>query len=294
MSEQPNYFRVYVKNLLRQHEDEFSLLCFEAGAAGVEERLKYEQPDVVYDPTIVNTPILDLNVYFTEPPSPEFLPNLTKRFREIEASLTAETAQDWMSEWKKNFKAFQFAGPFWIVPSWLETPVSAQHTLWIDPGMAFGTGTHETTRLAGELLLETLSSGQASDVLDVGTGTGVLALLAERTALAQNIIAIDIDPEARRVARENLALNHSQRVQVPELNLPEVTGAFDVVIANIIDGVLIQLKPDLLARAKASSELILSGILREREQVFVDGFLRGLKVLSRRELGEWVAYRVKV
>ena len=287
-----DYTRVLVKNLPRQKEDEFSAFCFEYGAAGVEEKLKYQQPDIVYDPTIVQTPQFDANVYFTADAAPqEFVERLRQDYPETEASVLTEENRDWMEEWKKGFSAFPFVEPFWIVPSWCTPPPQAKQIIKMDPGMAFGTGTHETTQLAAGLLLS-LQAHQPATVLDVGTGTAVLALMAERLFPQAQVIGIDNDLEARRVARENLQTNQSQRTQIPETQLGEIAVPHPIVIANIIDGVLLHLKPDLLKALAARGKMILSGILQEREREFLTQFLEGtgLAVERRESKGEWVAF----
>jgi len=294
-----SYFRVQVRGLRRDREDLFTELCFTHGAQGMAEDLQFVQPEIIYDPTVVTTDRFDLNVYFQEPPGEEFFDAVKTRFSGVVVELHREESQDWLQNWKKHFAPFLFADPFWIVPSWCEPPAEAKEFLWIDPGMAFGTGTHETTRLAARQLIDALGKIPQTDrskleVLDVGTGTGVLALIAERMGVGRTV-GIDIDPEARRVARENLQLNQSSLVEILDSDLSELKESFDVIIANIIDGVLLQLKPDLLRLLKPNGRLVLSGILTERESEFLDGFLEQTERRNRRRLtkGEWSSFLVQ-
>ncbi len=293
MSEQ-TYFRLKVTGLKRSDEDMFTDACFELGAAGVAEDLKFEQKDLRYDPDIVETPVLDLNVYFTEAPDESALLKLQARFPSIYIEASKEESKDWLAEWKKGFLPFRFAGDFWVIPSWLtpppEAPQDTKLHIYVEPGMAFGTGTHETTRLAAGLLIEELSRAPRNSLLDVGTGTGILALIAHRLNVPR-VVGIDIDPEARRTARENLERNEARAIEIPDIGIEAVTETFDLVVANIIDGVLTVLRHDLARCLKAGGRMILSGVLVDRENEFYKGFTSdtGLEILKTTREGEWSA-----
>jgi ribosomal protein L11 methyltransferase len=300
-----------VKNLSRALEDEVTSLLFEYGAEGVSEDLPFIQKDLRYDPEVVETADVTLKAYFSDPLPESTRLELEAALRTMESrvqfSMTLEEHRDWLEEWKKGFVPFLFADPFWVVPKWCEAPVeiAQSHILWMDPGMAFGTGTHETTRLAASLIVPWMkqqSSGPAINlaqvrVLDVGTGTGILALITERMG-AGFAMGLDIDPEARRTARENLELNTSTKTVIDDRDLSDVAKeclekqeAFDLTIANIIDGVLLVLAKDLAATVKAGGTLILSGILTDRENEFHREFakLTGLAEQRRVREGEWCA-----
>lgn len=284
-----DYCRILLRDFPRSSEDDLSLFCFEFGAQGVSEDLKYSQPDVRYHPDVIESPRFDVNVYFDAKPSEEFFLQLQSRFPGVKVSSFDEQSKDWLEEWKKGFKPFVFVEPIWIVPSWCERPVEAQHFITMDPGMAFGTGTHETTRLAAQLLVETLGAVSRPSVLDVGTGTGILAMVAYMLG-AGPVVAIDNDPEARRVARENLADNKCSAIAVPDANVEDIREPYDIVIANIIDGVLLDLQGALSRVLKPGGKMILSGILFDREEEFFKKFLAssGLKLEKKIKDGEWV------
>lgn len=300
-----------VKNLSRALEDEVTSLLFEYGAEGVSEDLPFIQKDLRYDPEVVETADVTLKAYFSDPLPESTRLELEAALRTMESrvqfSMTLEEHRDWLEEWKKGFVPFLFADPFWVVPKWREAPgeIAQSHILWMDPGMAFGTGTHETTRLAASLIVPWMkqqSNGPAINlaqvrVLDVGTGTGILALITERMG-AGFAMGLDIDPEARRTARENLELNTSTKTVIDDRDLSDVAKeclekqeAFDLTIANIIDGVLLVLAKDLAATVKAGGTLILSGILTDRENEFHREFakLTGLAEQRRVREGEWCA-----
>ena len=293
--QQPEFFRLKASAIPREREDDFTALCFELGAAGVAEDLAFSQMDLVYEPDVIETPMMDANVYFEAAPGEEAVLKIQGEFPEARFEMFTEENRDWLAEWKKGFKPFRFASDFWIVPSWLEVPAEApkdlSKILFVEPGMAFGTGTHETTRLAAGYVIDECERSHPASVLDVGTGTGVLALVAARLG-ATDVIGIDNDLEARRTARENMELNKNTLISIPEQNIEDIQGKqFDVVIANIIDGVLTMLAPELNRVLKPGGRMILSGVLAVREEEFYRNFceLTGLKLLKKSEDGEWSA-----
>lgn len=265
---------------------------FECGATGVTEALQFIQPDLTYDPSIVHGKSHNMDVYFQERPGCSFFDKLIEWMPQIKWEITEEEEKDWLAEWKKDFKPFQIVGPFWIVPSWCEVPKEATHPIYIDPGMAFGTGTHATTKMAAYFIHKMSPAVQrGQSLLDVGTGTGVLAMMAKIQGI-DKVVALEIDPEARRVARENCQRNNLESIQIPDTPLEEVKESFDFVVANIIDGVLVQIKNDLLRVLKPQGQLFLTGILTERDDYFFSKFIDDshLKVLRRLEKDEWVGY----
>ncbi|MGZ3748903.1 MAG: 50S ribosomal protein L11 methyltransferase, partial [Pseudobdellovibrionaceae bacterium] len=143
-----SYFRVRLSHVPTLLEDEVTSCSFEHGATGVTEALVFIQPDLTYDPDLVPLKSHDLDVFFLEKPANEFFTQLTGLDQNIKWSLFEEENKDWLEEWKKGFKPFQLVGPFWIIPSWLQPPPECVIPIYIDPGMAFGTGTHATTKMA--------------------------------------------------------------------------------------------------------------------------------------------------
>ncbi len=304
---------VLVQKLSRSLEDDVTALLFAAGAEGVSEDLPFVQKDLRYDPEIVETAEVTLKAYFTKLPTESERLSMESEIRElnpeIRFSIVLENHKDWLEEWKKGFVPFLFASPFWIVPKWCDVPKEVggnpKHVLLMDPGMAFGTGTHETTKLAAGLIVDWMlgkgASIKARDggarVLDVGTGTGVLALITERMG-AFSSVGLDIDPEARRTARENLELNKSQSTKIDDRDVSDIAREcktsgefFDLVIANIIDGVLLVLAEDLTKTVRSGGTLVLSGILTDREDEFHRDFAKktDLTEVKRTRMGEWCA-----
>lgn len=171
---------------------------------------------------------------------------------------------DWSQAWKAYFKPEKI-GKVVVKPSWEEyRPTSDEVLVELDPGMAFGTGNHPTTRLCLELLQELVSPPCA--MLDLGTGSGILALAGAKLGAAP-VTAADIDPVAVRVARANVAANQlAEIVAVTEADLLQgMTGArYDLVVANIIAAVILNLIPEIPGVLKAEGIFLASGIIEER------------------------------
>ena len=292
------YFRVRLSAVPAQYEDLITGHSFDFGATGVTEALNFRQPDLTYDPDLVPARAHDIDVYFTEKPSPDYFTKILEWAPRVQYQIFEEESKDWLAEWKKGFVPFQLVGDFWVVPSWLEAPAEAKIPIIIDPGMAFGTGTHATTKMAS-YFVNKLCSGfdKPADIslIDVGTGTGILAMLAAHYKVG-HIMGIEIDPEARRVARENVKLNKLEAdIVIGDELIEEIDDSFDVVVANIIDGVLIQIKTALLSILKPGGHIFLTGILLERESHFIEHFFEdsGLEVVRRIEKDEWVGFWMK-
>ncbi len=199
--------------------------------------------------------------------------------------------QDWKTAWKAFFHPIRIGERLWISPSWEEVEAEpGAAVVRIDPGMAFGTGGHETTSLVLQRLEELArENALPQNLLDVGTGSGVLSIAAAKLGVPE-IVAIDNDPECERVTVENLELNEVSRntIQVSLTPLAQVAGPFDFVIANIISSVLLRLKEDLVRVVAPGGRLLLSGILTDDEQDVQQAFEEhGLKAELTRHKGEW-------
>jgi len=197
----------------------------------------------------------------------------------------------WADAWKIHFKPLRVGKRFIVCPTWEEPGAREQDlVIRIDPGQAFGTGHHETTRLCLEWL-DDWARNQAhsnASLLDVGTGSGILAIAAGLLGCA-GIVAVDNDPEAIGVARENVALNRlGEPVRLVLGSAADVAGRFDVVLANIQAGPLIELAPVLAGKLKTAGSLVLSGILMEQKEQVRDTYARHLMALrGERTAGEW-------
>lgn len=208
--------------------------------------------------------------------------------------LSVVDAEDWSTSWKAHFKPLRIGRHLLIVPTWEDIPhTDGDLVIRIDPGMAFGTGGHETTRLCLELL-ESVMEGAAlfsvPSLLDLGTGSGILAMAANLLG-AGRILALDIDPDAVVVARENLAINSmAESIECGTDPLESLAENFDIILANILAEELVRLAPHLAERLLPGGSLILSGILAEKEAFVKSGFVsQPLEYVRTAYAGEWVA-----
>ena len=239
-------------------------------------------------------------------PLPEGMADMVLWFEDAEAAREAEVSvrerfpgaelwheavedQDWTESWKKDVRATR-AGRLWVGPSWLtESKPSDCIGLVIDPGMAFGTGDHPTTAMCMEAICDWLSdkSHEGCSVLDVGTGSGILAMAARKLGSGP-AVANDIDPQAVDIARENAAKNGVDGVEWTTKPLERIRGRFGLVLANIFANVLCHYAPRLSEATAQGGRLMLTGILSEQAAEVQAAFEReGMKLARRRSRGEW-------
>lgn len=259
----------------------------------------------IIDPNLVNTLPEDVLVHAWFEPDASFaermqalsahLDEIRKAVPELDfGTLTIETLnvkdEDWSEVWKKFYKPFRAGKTLVVKPTWEHYDAQpGDKIIEIDPGMAFGSGTHETTGMCLELLEEVVHSGQR--VIDVGTGSGILAIGAAMLG-AENVLAIDIDPTAVRVAKENVAHNHLENtITTLEGNLLEkVDATCDICVANIIADVICMFAAPLNDHIVPGGLFICSGIIKEREQDVHEALMAAdYTILSIRRKGEWVA-----
>lgn len=200
-----------------------------------------------------------------------FLTNVRANMPEPnQAALTLHTEliedEDWNKAWKKHFKPIKITPRLVIKPTWEPYVTEGDETvIEMDPGMAFGTGHHASTKLALECIesLFFTTTPSPKKVLDVGSGTGILGMACAKFG-AQQIVAVDNDPEAVAVAKENVANNGlAEIIEVSSRELASLSGPFDLIIANITHDVLKALAPSISSLLGTSGHLVLSGLLRE-------------------------------
>ncbi len=197
---------------------------------------------------------------------------------------------DWKDKWKEYFKPAKVTETLVVKPSW-ETyeKTGSEKVIELDPGMAFGTGTHETTTMCMELMEHYLKEGQS--VLDIGCGSGILSIAAAFLGSGR-VLGIEIDPDAVRTARENVSANGvSESVEIREGDLTkDVEETADLIAANLIAPLVIQLAEPAAEHLNADGVFISSGILTERKEE-VEKAIReaGFEILEIREKGEWCA-----
>ncbi len=266
-----------IKLSVPENEQELlGALLFQDGALGVENRadalLAYFSPDAEIEPVLRR-----LQAFFPEPG------------KQARISVQKIPAENWQENWKENFKPLRIGRRFLVTPTW-ENPENPENwlVLKIDPGMAFGTGTHETTQLVLQLMENRLHPGQR--LWDVGTGSGILAIAAARLGLTR-IVANDVDADAISAAVENARLNGVTEAISFFTGGPEVlkSGTFDVVLVNVISGIMYRILPDVLSHLASEGTTILSGILTEEQTIFLKKLEElNLEVVESARQGEWL------
>lgn len=202
-----------------------------------------------------------------------------------EISLLAD--QDWTRSWMDRFEAMQFGTRLWVCPSWSSPPDPAAVNLVLDPGMAFGTGAHETTALCLEWLDSRAGLLAGAELIDYGCGSGVLAIAAALLG-ARQVWAVDIDADALQACGENAGCNGVlERIAT---GYPEQLGSIqaDVLLANILSGPLQKLEPELAARIKPGGHLVLSGILAAQAAEVTIAYRRDFELEPPQRRGDWV------
>ncbi|MEJ8751234.1 50S ribosomal protein L11 methyltransferase [Lagierella sp. ICN-221743] len=215
--------------------------------------------------------------------------NLKSLSSEIETDYKRECEDyDWTVEWKKFFKPLEVGEKFVIVPSWEEYKADTDKIiLEIDPGMAFGTGGHETTAICLELL-EKINL-QDKEIADVGTGSGILAIACAKLG-AKNVLGLDIDPLSIKTARENVEINNcADKIEVMESDLLNTSkDNYDLIIANILPDVIINLIPDAYEKLNHGGLMLVSGIIIEKKDLVIDELKKqGFNIVKDLDMGEW-------
>lgn len=226
-------------------------------------------------PTATETEIVTVKAYL---PVDEQLDDKMRQFRERvdelavndidkgtgEISYTEIQNEDWENSWKEYFHPEKVGNIIVIKPTWEEYQASPDDiVIELDPGMAFGTGTHPTTSMCVRALEDLIKGGMK--VFDVGTGSGILAIVAAKLG-ATDIDAVDYDPVAVKIARENIEINHvGDVIKTAESDLLKaVSGQADIIIANIIADIVIRLLDEVKAKLKPGGTLLASGIIDDR------------------------------
>ena len=289
-------------------------LLMRLGAAGTQIMDRADLPDPskptanweLMDQSVIDAMPEDVQVkaWFDEDSLARILPSLREQLAllkergaglgTLSLSLQGVKEEDWAENWKQYYKPFRLGAHMVVKPTW--EPWDAQPgdlILEIDPGMAFGTGTHETTAMCVNLIEKYYQGGQ---LLDVGTGSGILALAAARLG-AKGVVAVDIDPDAVRVARENVAHNGLEdAIEVRQGDLLQgLSQQFDFAAANILAPVICMLAAPLKAHLKPHGRFICSGIIAEAEDDVNEALLAaGYQIDEIVHKGDWVAFATHI
>jgi len=288
MSNSEQFIKLELSSIPNALVDEISEHLFENRAEGVSEKLNFIQTSQQYDPRILEKDFVELDVFY-KISDRETLQTLISQepLSTYSPEIIVEQNKDWLAEWKKHYSAFCVEKNLWVYPSWEAEKVKPnQLALLVDPGLAFGTGTHATTDLCMKAIFNLLSKNHKYDsALDMGAGTGILSVLMKKLSIP-TVLACEIDEMAREKCRENLELNSVYDVKVVG---PEdlKSDSYSLVVANIIDGVLLKIKDQLYAATEKT--LVLSGILVENEVDVTKAFLDlGFNLKSKTAKEEWI------
>lgn len=239
-----------------------------------------------------------VHVYISPEESPaEAIAFLSERYNAERIEHTITTApcveEDWINNWKKYFKPIAVGKKLLIRPTWEEKyEAGDRKVLHLEPGLAFGTGTHETTRLCMELLEEYVTPG--CDVLDVGCGSGILSVAALLLG-AQKAVGVDIDALAVKTAVQNAEINQvaDRFTGICGDLTDKVSGSYNIVVANIVADVIILLTKDIERFMVPDTVYLMSGIIDTREQDVLREVEKKFEIISRRTEKGWVALAAK-
>ncbi|MCT8310235.1 50S ribosomal protein L11 methyltransferase [Tetragenococcus halophilus] len=290
-------------------------ILMEAGASGVEIEDSKDVENYSTDGfgEIIETEMITsltegayVKAYFPETVFvPEILPTIKERIAELpnfglsvgknEVKVTEVAEKDWATAWKKYYHPVRISRFLTIKPSWEEYQTTApkEQVIDLDPGMAFGTGTHPTTRLTLQAL-ETVLRGDET-VIDVGTGSGVLSFAASFFG-AKEVLAYDLDDVAVKAAKENIALNPSAKnIQVKANDLlVNVEKKADVIVANILADIIIEMLADAWRLLKPTGTFIVSGIIEAKKQDVIDAMqVQGFILDQTFQQKDWYALTFK-
>lgn len=250
--------------------------------------------DPVYEPELNTTPLWNhtrvTGLFEADADIEQIRPLIEEKATELNTDLATKIEiledKDWEREWMDSYHPIQFGKRLWVCPSWRDIPDPDAVNLMLDPGLAFGTGTHPTTALC----LEWLDSIDCQDksIIDYGCGSGILGI-AGLLLGANNMVGIDIDPQAVQATQDNAQRNHIDSSRI-EVKLPPYESDLqaEVVVANILAGPLAQLADTISALVATGGQLALSGILSNQAQEVIDAYSPWFTIDSVVEKEDWV------
>lgn len=278
------------------HAEGYEDLLLAAGCAAVTYQDAEDQP--IFEPDLGTTPLWSsttvTGLFAAEHNLEETLSLLETGKRnhfgddEQQTHFKAEIVEDkdWEREWMSHYHPMQFGENFWVCPSWRDAPDPNAVNLLLDPGLAFGTGTHPTTALCLEWLAA--QDVNSKTVIDYGCGSGILGIAALLLG-ADSVVGVDIDPQALQATQDNLSRNQLGKDRLPVYfpdDLPEMQA--DVLVANILAGPLKQLAPTLAALMKPGARLLLSGLLEKQAKDLAEHYSEWFDMDPPTLKEEWV------
>ena len=299
-------------NTTTDGSDLVSMVLYECGSDGVsiydsKDILDLIKSDIIWDyiePDVLKqSPIVKVKGFYSVDNFSEIYTNVVNSLEDLKLNSPFELGSlevqvndlddaDWVNEWKKYYKPIH-VGNIVIVPKWIKYDAKDNEKIvLIDPGMAFGTGSHESTRLCLELFSELNSIGK--NVLDIGAGSGILGITASICG-AEKVLLSDIAPLAVKACKENAELNNIQNAIITEADLiANATIKGDIVFANITADILIMLSDNIGSVLNNNGYIILSGIIHKRYDEVLKAYLdKGYLLDKSVTLGEWCGIRLK-
>lgn len=279
--------QLQIENCNQNNAEEVVDYLEEAGAVSV--TMLDQQDDPILEPELGSMPLWPCVVvsalFDPDVDIDTIKQNLLSQYSNLKFVLEIIEAQDWEKVCLDNFKPRQIGENLLICPSWLVTDDKSINTLILDPGLAFGTGSHETTFLCLEWLEK--ADLRAKTVLDFGCGSGILALAALKLG-AQHVVAVDIDEQAL-IATKNNALANDILQDKLKISTPDIeTGEVDIILANILLKTLILLKKEFLQRLKPQGKLVASGVLTSQTDELITELAPEFTVEKMEFAAEWV------
>ncbi len=278
------------------HAEQYEDLLLAAGCAAVTYQDTEDEP--IFEPDLGTTPLWNNTTVTGLFAAEHNLEETLELLHEAQISLFGEQEQkpsfkseiledkDWEREWMSHYHPMQFGENFWVCPSWCEVPDSSAVNLMLDPGLAFGTGTHPTTALCLEWLAAQTLQDEA--VVDYGCGSGILGIAALLLG-AKSVTGVDIDPQALQATQDNLVRNQLEASRLPVYfpeDVPPIQA--DTLVANILAGPLKQLAPTLAELIKPGGKLLLSGLLDSQGEEVIEHYSQWFDMEPAANKEEWI------
>lgn len=302
--------KLSINNIPPEISEELGALLMDCGASGIEERFHLcgeispldhsPRHDEYAKPNTSGKVILD--AYFRKLDQSSIrriianiksTQSFTFPFGDLQVHIEEIDDKDWNEEWKKGFNPLRVGKNLVISPSWKNKKYGRDKTvIFLDPGMAFGTGHHPTTAFCLKYLGRAIKKHKTRHMLDVGTGSGILAIVAARLG-AKSIIAIDIDESALEVARQNSVVNNvSKKIIFSDKPLKAITGRFDLIVANILLQTILEYSATFANLLSPRGQCVISGILRNQRKDIMKEFVNknSFKLILEEKSGEWASF----
>jgi ribosomal protein L11 methyltransferase len=287
-----NWLQIAI-NTTKNHAETAENCLFAAGAQTVTLTDAADQP--ILEPGVDETPVWNkviiTGLFNDENHTQTLLDIISQQLGNIEHSCHTEILEDqnWTRAWMEHFHAMQFGERLWVCPLHIEPPNPSAVNLRLDPGLAFGTGTHPTTSLCLRWLDKNIKTQQT--LLDYGCGSGILAIAACMLGVTHSD-GVDIDPQALTATMDNAEVNHvTAQIECllpADYNKQHTDTQYDIVVANILSGPLAELAPTLAHHTRTGGDIILSGILKEQADAVLDSYREFFKMDTPEFEEDWV------